>query len=540
MLRLALIGAPNSGKSSLFNALTGGRSKVGNYPGVTVEERRAPLRLSDDSDPIELIDLPGIYGMSGRSLDERVALDAVSGKIEGTAAPDALLVVLDAASLRTHLQTVLEARRFGLPMIVALNMMDLAERDGVELDVDALAAAIGAPVVPTVAVRRAGRDALLKRLAEPMPPKPPEERRSLEELQREARQIADRVFIKENALNSFTQRLDAVALHPVGGLALLAGILFLMFQAVYAWANAPMDLIDAGFGALTEWVGAALPEGWLSSLLVDGVIAGVGSVVIFLPQILILFLFILALESSGYMARAAFLMDALMARVGLNGRALIPLLSSFACAIPGIMAARSIESERDRLTTILVAPLMTCSARLPVYTVIIGAFIPNQTVGGFLNAQGLALFGLYVFGALGAIAVAFILRQTVTKGAAQPLILEIPSYKAPNLLDLTSGLWTRAWIFLKRAGTIILASVIVLWALASFPATDEGVRGSLAGTIGSVFHFFLAPIGFNLEIAIALVPGMAAREVAVGALGSIYALSGSEDEVAQGLEAVLQ
>ncbi|MEM9751467.1 MAG: ferrous iron transporter B, partial [Pseudomonadota bacterium] len=419
MLRLALIGAPNSGKSSLFNALTGGRSKVGNYPGVTVEERRAPLRLSDDSDPIELIDLPGIYGMSGRSLDERVALDAVSGKIEGTAAPDALLVVLDAASLRTHLQTVLEARRFGLPMIVALNMMDLAERDGVELDVDALAAAIGAPVVPTVAVRRAGRDALLKRLAEPMPPKPPEERRSLEELQREARQIADRVFIKENALNSFTQRLDAVALHPVGGLALLAGILFLMFQAVYAWANAPMDLIDAGFGALTEWVGAALPEGWLSSLLVDGVIAGVGSVVIFLPQILILFLFILALESSGYMARAAFLMDALMARVGLNGRALIPLLSSFACAIPGIMAARSIESERDRLTTILVAPLMTCSARLPVYTVIIGAFIPNQTVGGFLNAQGLALFGLYVFGALGAIAVAFILRQTVTKGAAQ-------------------------------------------------------------------------------------------------------------------------
>ena len=525
-LRLALVGAPNCGKSTLFNGLTGGRAKVANYPGATVETRSGRFRTPGGRD-IELIDLPGFYGMTPRSMDERVAVDTVTGR-GGDAAPDMLLVLIDAANLRTHLHSVLQLRALGRPMIVALNMIDLATRDGLEIDLEKLEARLGAPVVASRATRKAGRADLLARL----------EAADLKTLQREARAVAREVIVRESAFNKATRAVDGVVLHPLAGPLILFTLLFLMFQAVFSWSGAPMEAIDAGAVALGEAVRGALPDGWLQALLVDGVIAGVGSVVIFLPQILILFAFILVLEASGYMARAAFLMDELMMRVGLNGRAFIPLLSSFACAIPGIMAARVIESERDRLTTIMIAPLMTCSARLPVYAVIIAAFIPPDSVGPF-NLQGLVFFGLYIAGIVSAVTVAFVLKRTLTKGQAQPLLMELPTYKLPDPRDFFIGLWTRAAAFLKRAGTIILATSILLWFLASYPASAGSLRETFAGRIGGVLEFFLAPIGFNLEISIALVPGMAAREVAVSALGTVYAVQNPEDNV-ESLAAVLQ
>ena len=541
-LRLALVGAPNCGKSTLFNGLTGGRAKVANYPGATVETRSGRFRTPSGRD-VELIDLPGFYGFSPRSMDERVAVDTITGKAAGAAPPDMLLVLIDAANLRTHLHSVLQLRALGRPMILALNMIDLAERDGMEIDIDKLEARLGVPVVASRATRKAGREGLVARLDATLGGKalagpPDSEDRPLKALQREARAIAGDVIIAESIMNRATQEIDKVVLHPLAGPLILAALLFFMFQAVFSWAAAPMEAIDAGAVALGEAARGALPAGWLQDLIVDGVIAGVGSVVIFLPQILILFAFILVLEASGYMARAAFLMDELMMRVGLNGRAFIPLLSSFACAIPGIMAARVIESERDRLTTILIAPLMTCSARLPVYTLIIAAFIPRDAVGPF-NLQGIVMFGLYVAGIVSAVTVAFVLKRTVTQGRPQPLLMELPTYKAPDIRDFLVGLWTRASAFLKRAGTIILATSIILWFLASYPASAGSLRETFAGRIGSVLEVLVAPIGFNLEIAIALVPGMAAREVAVAALGTVYAVQNAEENV-EGLATVLQ
>ena len=554
VLRLALVGAPNCGKSTLFNGLTGGRAKVANYPGATVETRAGRFRTPAGRD-VELIDLPGFYGFSPRSMDERVAVDMITGKAAGAAPPDMLLVLIDAANLRTHLHSVLQLRSLGRPMILALNMIDLAERDGLEIDIARLEARLGVPVVPTRATRKAGREGLVVRLdatladADLTPPRPdapastpastpPSAAGALKDLQREARAIAGEAIVCEPMMNRATQAIDRVALHPLAGPLVLGAILFFMFQAVFSWASAPMEAIDAGAVALGEAARGVLPAGWLQDLLVDGVIAGVGSVVIFLPQILILFAFVLVLEASGYMARAAFLMDELMMRVGLNGRAFIPLLSSFACAIPGIMAARVIESERDRLTTILIAPLMTCSARLPVYTLIIAAFVPPDAVGPF-NLQGLVMFGLYIAGIVSAVTVAYVLKRTLMQGAPQPLLLELPTYKAPDPRDFAVGLWMRASAFLRRAGTIILATSIILWFLASYPASASSLRETFAGRIGSVIEVLVAPIGFNLEIAIALVPGMAAREVAVSALGTVYAVQNPEENV-EGLAAVLQ
>ncbi len=541
--RIALVGAPNAGKTTLFNGLTGGRAKVANYPGVTVESKIGKF-TTPDGQSIQLIDLPGVYGLSARSMDERVTHDVLAGKIANQSRPDMMIVVIDAANLRTHLHSVLQLKSLGLPMIVALNMIDLAERDGLVLDVPALEDALGVPVVATCAPRARGREALLSRLDAELADfarssSPIQEiAGELSSLQREARNIIKRVVLSDAPMNRLTRAIDGVVLNHVMGPLVLAGILFFMFQAVYAWSAWPMEMIEGGAGALGDYIGAMLPDIWLRSLLIDGVIAGVGSVIVFLPQIIILFAFILALEASGYMARAAFLMDELMLRVGLNGRAFIPLLSSFACAIPGIMAARTIENERDRLTTILVAPLMTCSARLPVYTLIIGAFIRPDNVGPF-NQQGLVLFGLYLAGVVSAIAMASLLKRTLTKGRAQFLTMELPTYKLPRARDFFLGLWARAAAFLKRAGTIIFATSVILWFLASYPRSATSLRESFAGRIGSLLEPVLAPIGFNLEIAIALIPGMAAREVAVGALGTVYAIDSAEENI-DGLAAVLQ
>jgi ferrous iron transport protein B len=545
-LRLALVGAPNSGKSTLFNGLTGGTAKVANYSGVTVETRSGVFETAS-GEQIELIDLPGIYGINARSTDERIAVDMISGRLPGVAAPDAILVLIDAATLRTHLHTVLQMKAFGRPMIVVLNMIDLAERDGLELDVAKLEAALGVPVVTARATRAPGRAALMERLAEEAPkwvrnasgapltiPQ-----LDLKALQTDARRIAREATLHEPAANKFTRTMDNIVLNPFAGPLILAAILFLMFQAVFTWATPYMDGIEWLAAWLGDGVAAVMPDGLMQSLIVDGIIAGVGSVIVFLPQIVILFTFILLLEASGYMTRAAFLMDELMLRVGLNGRAFIPLLSSFACAIPGIMSARTIENERDRLTTILVAPLMTCSARLPVYTLMIAAFIPNETVWGFVGLQGLVMFGLYIAGVVSAVIVAFVLKRTVTRGAAQSLIMELPTYKMPNARDFFLGLWMRIAAFLKRAGTVIFAVSVVLWVLTTFPLGADGLRQTIAGRIGSVLEPVLAPIGFNLEIAIALIPGLAAREVAVGALGTVYAVQGAEENT-EGLAAVLQ
>ena len=539
---VALVGNPNAGKTSLFNALTGSRQKVGNYPGVTVERKSGRLGLPDGR-VTELVDLPGTYSLTPRSPDEAVTRDMIMGVQAGERRPDAIIAVIDATNLRNHLRFVLELRRLGLPMIVALNMVDLAERDGTVIDVDRLSTILGLAVIPTVAVRRRGlvelAAALAPRLAE-APAAATAPAADIRLLQREARVIADTVILTQGSQRRWSQRLDAVALHPVAGPALLAGLIFLMFQAVFSFAQVPMDWLSAGVAALQAQLQAAMPDGWFRSLLSDGVLGGVGAVVVFLPQILVLFFFILCLEQSGYMTRAAFLMDRTMARVGLNGRAFIPLISSFACAIPGIMATRTIDEPKDRLTTILIAPLMTCSARLPVYAIVIAAFIPNRPVAGILGLQGLVLFGLYVAGVLGALVAAWALRRTVTKGTTPTFLMEMPAYQWPAARDVGIGLYQRAWAFLARAGGIILVSTIALWALASWPkppvgATRPALEYSIAGHIGAALEPVFRPIGFNKEIALALVPGMAAREVAVSALGTVYSLQGTDAEHAQPL-----
>jgi len=541
---VAVVGNPNCGKSALFNALTGLRQKVANYPGATVERRSGQITGAGN---LTLIDLPGSYSLNARSADEEVTRQVVTGTHEIEAKPDVILSVVDATNLAQHLRFVLELRELGIPMVVALNMTDLAAREKISIDVAALSARIGIPVIETVAVRKKGlqdlQSALSKAALAPAPSRV-DFGQTVQQRQKSARKIADAAIISEGIGHRTTRHIDQILLNPVIGPITLFGLLFLMFQAVFSWAETPMDLIEAGIGATQSFLLSALPDGLFLSFLNDGILAGVGAVVVFLPQILILFLFILVLESTGYMARAAFIMDRLMASVGLNGRAFIPLLSSFACAVPGIMAARSIANERDRLTTILIAPLMTCSARLPVYTVIIAAFIPNQTVGWGIGLQGLVMFGLYLAGILAALVMAAVLKRTVAKGEADTFLLELPKYQSPNIRFVLIGLYERARVFLRRAGTIILVSTIVLWGLAIYPAapigaTEPAISYSLVGIIGSALEVIFAPIGFNWEISVALVPGMAAREVAIAALGTVYSLSGSEAMIEAGLVSVL-
>jgi len=535
---VAVAGSPNAGKSALFNALTGARQKVGNYPGVTVERHSGRLTLADGR-PVELVDLPGAYSLDPASPDEAVTRDVLLGRQKGERAPDALVIVVDASNLDNHLRFALQLIELGLPTIVALNMVDLAKRDGLQLDPKRLEAELGVPVIETVAVRKRGisdlQAALDDMISAPRCGVHEHAPSDLIPLQRRARDIAKAAVVSESPVRRWTHRLDGVLLHPIVGPVILAAVLFVMFQAVFAWSEVPVSWIESGIALIAQGAADVLPHGLLRSLIVDGVIGGVGAVVVFLPQILILFFFILLLEASGYMVRAAFLMDKLMHGAGLSGRAFIPLLSSFACAVPGIMATRTIDNPKDRLTTILVAPLMTCSARLPVYTLIIAAFIPDRTVGLGVGLQGLVMFGLYVTGVGGALLAALTLRRTVTKGGGGAFMMELPKYQMPQLKDVVIGLYQRALIFLKRAGTIILGTTILLWALASFPQAKPGenqIEASIAGKISSGIEVLVKPIGFNRDISLALLPAMAAREVAVSAIGTVYSIDAGDDQSA--------
>jgi ferrous iron transport protein B len=538
---VALVGNPNAGKSALFNALTGARQKIANYPGVTVERKAGRLALGSEA-AAELLDLPGAYSFDAASPDEEVTRKVVHGQLEGQAKPDVLVLVLDAANLEQHLVFAQEVLELGLPTVVALNMVDLAERDGLQIDPDALANSLGVPVVATVAVRKRGLDSLREGIANTLQAAQTNAASAsgaakaygtLPERRLAAKHMAKAATLSSSARRTVEQGADAILLNPWLGPVILFGLLFVMFQAVFAWAAPFMDLIEAGAEAASGFVEGALAPSLFRDFLLEGVIGGVGSVVVFLPQIIILFAFILVLESSGYMARAAFLMDRLMAGVGLSGRSFIPLLSSFACAIPGIMATRSIADPKDRLTTILIAPLMACSARLPVYLVVIGAVIPDREIAPFIGLQGLVLFGLYIAGIVGAVIAALFLRRTVAAGKASGFIMEMPRYQLPRLRDLAIGLWQRAYVFLRRAGTIIFAATVVLWLLLTFPRAgideaqiDQSYAGQLAGAIQPAFE----PIGFNREMTLSLIPAMAAREVAVASLATTYAVEREDDD----------
>ena len=550
--KIALVGNPNCGKTALFNLLTGARQKVANYAGVTVERKVGTAHLRNGYS-VSVVDLPGTYSLTPASADEQITLDVIEGRRAGEDAPQVLVAVVDATNLRMNLRLVLELKRLDKPMLVAVNMADVARAQGLKLDLARLALELGCPVVETVAVKHDGHAALLAQLEQPLMPLGAAQREGAEllpatpaDLQREVRRILALVAPNAPSADRFQYRLDAVAMHPVWGLVVLAVVLFLIFQAVFSWANLPMDLIKGAMAAVADWTLTHMNDGPLRSLLVDGVIAGVGGVLVFLPQILILFFFILLLEDSGYLPRAAFLLDNLMGRVGLSGRAFIPLLSSFACAIPGIMATRTIANWKDRLATIMVAPLMTCSARLPVYALLIGAFVPERQVAG-LSLRGLTLFGLYVAGVVSAMGVAWVFKRVWMKSDYQPLMLELPPYRRPSLRNLGIGLWERARIFLRRVGGIIFALMVVLWFLSTYPGPPAGwdvsqgpaIQYSAAGMLGHALQWVFAPIGFNWQISIALVPGMAAREVAVGALGTVYSLSAAGTSVAETLAPVI-
>jgi ferrous iron transport protein B len=552
---VALLGNPNCGKTALFNLLTGSRQKVANYSGVTVERKEGRLLL-DSKKVIRILDLPGAYSLYPRSLDERVTCNVLHGNAQGEKRPDLILCVLNAMNLRPNLRLVLAAKRLGLPCIVLLNMVDVAKRQGLVVDAQALSQELGLPVIATVGVQSDGANELKQYLSEldwknlsALNPSNVDEgvetsighSAHTESDNVQVHRILQNLRLDQIIPDRLSDRLDSVLLHPFLGPVILAIVLFFIFQAVFTWATLPMDAIEASIAWLGDLLKLMLPNNWLRSLLVDGVLAGAGGVLIFLPQILILYFFILILEESGYLPRAAYLLDRLMGRVGLSGRSFIPLLSSFACAIPGIMATRSISNARDRLVTILIAPMMTCSARLPVYALLISAFIPERKLWAGLDLQGLVLFLLYVAGIAGAMVVAWVLKYfTSEKFQPNALMMELPSYHLPRLSSLAIGLWQRAEIFLRRVGGIILIMTVCLWALSSFPLPPENATGSpiqysIAGMMGKALAVIFEPIGFNWQISIALVPGMAAREVVVSSLATVYALSSSSVDAADAL-----
>ena len=536
-LRVALVGNPNSGKTALFNLLTGSRQKVANYPGVTVEKKSGVFRVDQDR-KWEILDLPGAYSFDTDSLDELITKDVCLGNVAGEKEPDFIVCVVDATNLRLHLRFALEVRALGIPMVIALNLSDAARARGIKIDVKALSEKLGVKVIETVAVRKNGADGLIAEMKQ-NPPKVCTTTNDSADYHAEVREIIADCVVMPSRTSRTDDVLDRIFLHPVAGLLILALTMFLMFQAVFSWAAPFMDMIDFSIGSLGGAVESTLPEGPLRDLIVEGLIGGVGSVVIFLPQILLLFLFILILEESGYLPRAAFLLDRFMVGAGLSGRSFIPLLSSFACAIPGIIATRTIQDPKDRITTILVAPLMTCSARLPVYALLIAAFIPDQTVWSLFNLQGITLFALYAAGIISALIVSFVMKRVRRGLHTQSLLLELPSYRLPSARDVLIGLWERGRLFIARVGTIILSITVVLWVLSTYPSPPEGWVGvpidySIAGRIGHAIEWIFEPLGFNWQICVALIPGLAAREVAVSALGTVYAISAAvEDPTAQ-------
>ncbi len=530
-LRLALVGNPNAGKTALFNRLTGGRQKVANYAGVTVDRKEGQFTTASGR-RARILDLPGTYSLTSASADEKITLDVLSGCYPREVRPDLVVMVMDATNLRLHLRLLLELRCMNLPMVVALNMADEARRRGIVIDVAGLAARLGVPVVETVAVHRHGAQALLEQLDQPIPEQAPLPRTA--DPQAELRDIlADTVRIPDTA-TTIDDRMDRWALHPVVGPLILVMVMFLAFQAVYAIGKPLTDLIVDGTGALGSLLTAGLSDGPFKDLVLEGLFGGLGTVLGFLPQILVLFLFILVLEESGYLPRAAFLLDHSMVAVGLTGRAFIPLLSSFACAIPSIIGTRSIPDQRDRLITILVAPLMTCSARLPVYALLIGAFVPDQPVFGIFNLQGAVLFALYAGGILAALGVAYLgkrLRPAVQEPA---LLMELPTYRLPKWRDISIGLWERAWVFLKKLTGVMLALTVLMWFIASYPGAPAGAAGpaieySFASMLGQWMQPLFAPLGFNWQITLALIPAFAARESAVATLATIYSVSEGQD-----------
>ena len=536
-LRVALVGNPNSGKTALFNLLTGSRQKVANYPGVTVEKKSGVFRVDQDR-KWEILDLPGAYSFDTDSLDELITKDVCLGNVAGEKEPDFIVCVVDATNLRLHLRFALEVRALGIPMVIALNLSDAARARGIKIDVKALSEKLGVKVIETVAVRKNGADGLIAEMKQ-NPPKVCATTNDSADYHAEVREIIADCVVMPSRTSRTDDVLDRIFLHPVAGLLILALTMFLMFQAVFSWAAPFMDMIDFSIGSLGGAVESTLPEGPLRDLIVEGLIGGVGSVVIFLPQILLLFLFILILEESGYLPRAAFLLDRFMVGAGLSGRSFIPLLSSFACAIPGIIATRTIQDPKDRITTILVAPLMTCSARLPVYALLIAAFIPDQTVWSLFNLQGITLFALYLAGIVSALIVSFVMKRVRRGLHTQSLLLELPSYRLPSARDVLIGLWERGRLFIARVGTIILSITVVLWVLSTYPSPPDGWVGvpidySIAGRIGHAIEWIFEPLGFNWQICVALIPGLAAREVAVSALGTVYAISAAvEDPTAQ-------
>jgi len=534
---IALVGNPNCGKTSLFNTLTGTRQKVANYAGVTVERKEGSFKLPS-GDAIRVLDLPGTYSLKPGSLDEEVTRAVCLGELKGEILPDIFICVVDATNLSLHLSLVLEVRALNRPMILVLNMMDEVKKRGISIDKDKLSQLLGIPVVEAVAVKTKGIQDLINQL----------DQKNLfitpyhSELSHfeQVKQITKQVILNNDSGDKRTAFLDKIFLHPVLGLVILTLTMFVMFQAVFIWATPFIEFIENFVAWFSDFIGPLIQHPLLKSLVVDGVIAGAGSVLAYMPQILILFFFILMLEESGYLPRAAFLLDKLMSKAGLSGRSFIPLLSSFACAIPGIMATRSISSERDRLATIMIAPLMTCSARLPVYALLIAAFIPNQLIYGWLSLQGLVLFGLYMSGIVSALLVSVFLKLVRKDKTESIFIFELPTYRIPDIRNIALGLYDRATIFLKRVGGIIVALSILLWVLVTFPqppdnASMPAINYSLAGQLGHLIHPIFAPIGFTWEICIALIPAMAAREVVIAALGVIYAMSGDEDTVTQSL-----
>ncbi|MEP6925295.1 MAG: ferrous iron transport protein B [Pyrinomonadaceae bacterium] len=584
-LTIALAGNPNAGKTTLFNALTGLRQKVANYAGVTVERKEGAWRFADGK-TARLIDLPGLYSLDATSLDEQIARDVLMGKIAGVPTPDVIVAVVDATNLERHLYLVTQLFDYRIPVIVALTMMDEAEKSETTISTAKLADALQVPVVPVTATKRIGLTELSEAVAkaatsalqQPTFPflkqsvgEPAGHSSIIERFGWIARVVSDSVTTGKQIERTISERIDNILTHKFFGLVILTAILLLVFQTIFSWANLPMDLLDKGFGALEDLTRSNLPAGLLTDLLVDGVIAGVGGVLIFLPQICLLFFFISILEDTGYMARAAFLLDRLMRGVGLHGKAFVPLLSSFACAIPGIMATRTIENPKDRLATILIAPFMSCSARLPVYTLMIGAFFSGQYLFGFLSLGAVLILSMYALGIITAIIVAFILKRTILKAPTPPLVMELPPYRVPSLKAVFLNVFQNAWMFVKRAGTVILAISIILWALANFPrpavqvavqptesqsqeiaqqpaplsqeeqkAADTAQKAaileySIAGRLGRAIEPVVAPLGYDWKVGIGLISSFAAREVFVSTMSILYNVGNDEDATSDSL-----